>query len=73
MEKFLRSLMTAYYLFFYLCLKSLMRVSDIPEVEDSAVVPEVAAQWEGSRSAHPTTTTALDTAHPLTVLLALPI
>ena len=54
-----------------------MQVSDIPEVEGAAaVVPEVVAaqvEVEVVLAAHPTTTTALDTDHPLTVLLALPI
>ena len=58
-----------------------MRVSDIPEVVAAVVVaPEVAlevavaqVEVEVVLAAHPTTTTALDTAHPLTVLLALPI
>ncbi|WP_230683673.1 hypothetical protein, partial [Streptococcus pneumoniae] len=66
-----------YYLFFYPCLKSLMRVLDIPEVEGvAAVAPEVATaqvEVEVVLVAHPTTTTALDMDHPLTVLLALPI
>lgn len=54
-----------------------MRVSDIPEVEGAAAVaPEVAAaqvEVEVVLADHPTTTTALDMDHPLTVLLALPI
>ena len=54
-----------------------MQVSGIPEVEGAAAVaPEVAAaqvEVEVVLVAHPTTTTALDTDHPLTVLLALPI
>ncbi len=53
-----------------------MRVSDIPEVEGvAAVAPEVAAaqvEVEVVLVDHPTTTTALDMDHPLTVLLALP-
>ena len=54
-----------------------MRVSDILEVVAAvAVAPEVVAaqvEVEVVLAAHPTTTTALDTDHPLTVLLALPI
>lgn len=54
-----------------------MRVSDIPEVEGAAAVaPEVAAaqvEVEVVLAGHPTTTTTLDTAHPLTVLIALTI
>ena len=49
-----------------------MQVSDIPEVEGAAaVVPEVVAaqvEVEVVLAAHPTTTTALDTAHPLVAL-----
>ena len=58
-----------------------MRVSDIPEVVAAVVVaPEVAlevaivqVEEEVALVADPITTTALDTDHPLTVLLALPI
>ena len=54
-----------------------MRVLDIPEVEEAAAVaPEVAAaqvEVEVVLVAHPTTTTALDTGHPLVVLIAHPI
>ena len=54
-----------------------MRVSDIPEVEGAAAVaPEVVAaqvEVEVVLAAHPTTTTALDTGHPLVVLIAHPI
>ena len=54
-----------------------MRVLDIPEVEGAAAVaPEVVAaqvEVEVVLAAHPITTTTLDTDHPLTVLLALPI
>lgn len=54
-----------------------MRVSDIPEVEGvAAVAPEVAAaqvEVEVVLADHPTTTTDLDTDHPLTALPALPI
>lgn len=54
-----------------------MRVSDIPEVEGAAAVaPEVVAaqvEVEVVLVAHLSTTTALDTDRPLTVLLALPI
>lgn len=54
-----------------------MRVSDIPEVEGvAAVAPEVAVvqvEEEVTLVAHPTTTTALDTGHPLVALLAHPI
>lgn len=54
-----------------------MQVSDIPEVVAAvAVAPEVVAaqvEEEVVLAAHPTTTTALDTGHPLVVLLALPI
>ena len=77
MKKFYALLMTCLYLFFYPCLKSLMRVLDIPEVEGAAAVaPEVVAaqvEVEVVLAAHPITTTDLDTDHPLTVLLALPI
>lgn len=54
-----------------------MRVSDIPEVVAAVVVaPEVAVaqvEVEVVLAAHPTTITALDTAHPLVALLAHPI
>ena len=54
-----------------------MRVSDIPEVVAAvAVAPEVVVvqvEEEVALVAHLITTTALDTDHPLTVLLALPI
>lgn len=58
-----------------------MRVSDIPEVVAAVVVaPEVAlevavaqVEVEVVLAAHPTTITALDMGHLLTVLLALPI
>ena len=48
-----------------------MRVSDIPEVEGAAAVVAAQVEVEVVLAAHPTTITALDTAHPLTVLLAL--
>jgi len=54
-----------------------MRVSDIPEVVAAvAVAPEVVVvqvEEEVALAAHPITTTALDTGHPLVVLLAHPI
>ena len=58
-----------------------MRVSDIPEVVAAVVVaPEVAlevavvqVEEEVALVAHLITTTALDTDHPLVVLLAHPI
>ena len=50
-----------------------MQVSGIPEVEGAAAVAAAQVEVEVVLVAHPTTTTALDTAHPLTVLLALPI
>ena len=54
-----------------------MRVSDILEVVAAvAVAPEVVVvqvEVEVVLAGHPITTTALDTAHPLTVLIALPI
>ena len=50
-----------------------MQVSDIPEVEGAAAVAAAQVEVEVVLVAHPTTTTALDTDHPLTVLLALPI
>ena len=50
-----------------------MRVSDIPEVEGAAAVAAAQVEVEVALVAHLITTTALDTAHPLTVLIALPI
>ena len=50
-----------------------MRVLDIPEVEGAAAVAAAQVEVEVVLAAHPITTTALDTDHPLTVLLALPI
>ena len=57
-----------YYLFFYPCLKSLMRVSDIPEVEGAAAVAAAQVEVEVALVAHLITTTALDTGHPLVAL-----
>ena len=50
-----------------------MRVSDIPEVEGAAAAVAAQVEVEVVLAAHPITTTDLDTDHPLTVLLALPI
>ncbi len=48
-------------------------MSDIPEVEGAAAAVAAQVEVEVVLADHPTTTTALDTDHPLTVLLALPI
>ncbi|EJO20705.1 hypothetical protein HMPREF1149_0183 [Streptococcus sp. BS35b] len=42
-------------------------------MEGAAAVAPAQVEVEVVLAAHPTTTTALDTAHPLTVLIALPI
>ena len=45
-----------------------MRGSDIPEVEGVAAVAAAQVEVEVDLAAHPTTTTALDTGHPLVAL-----